>query len=85
MINTIYSNTFENFISLKGVLLPKTIKKIESKAFNNCSNLLYIEIPDNCKSIKWDSFCNDEIKDKMKRTKNFNNKKTINKRIFNEL
>ena len=30
-IDTIYSNTFENFISLKGVLLPKTIKKIESK------------------------------------------------------
>ena len=67
----IYTNTFYNFINLKLVILPKNIKKIESKAFNNCKNLRYVKLPENCSDIRWDSFfkcdkckidCNDEIK-----------------------
>ena len=69
--DTIYTNTFYNFINLELVILPKNIKKIESKAFNNCKNLRYVQLPENCSNIRWDSFfkcdkckidCNDEIK-----------------------
>ena len=38
----IYSNTFENFINLQFVILPKNIRRIESKGFNNCKYLIYI-------------------------------------------
>ena len=87
-IDTIYSNTFENFINLKYVILPKNIKKIESKGFNNCRNLENIELPDNCTDIRWDSFfkcdkikivCKDEIKEKLKRTVSLSNKKFLTK------
>jgi hypothetical protein len=72
---TIYSNTFHNFINLEIVVLPENLKKIESKAFNNCNNLKSIKIPDSCTNVVCDSFyqcdkleidCKDEIKEKLK-------------------
>jgi len=85
---TIYSNTFENFINLKLVMLPKNLKKIESKGFNNCKNLKYIKLPESCTDIRWDSFfkcdnleidCKDEIKEKLKRNVEFKNKYILTK------
>ena len=40
--DTIYSNTFENIINLHFVILPKNIRRIEFKGFNNCKYLIYI-------------------------------------------
>ena len=85
--DTIYSNTFENFINLKIVLLSKNIKKIESKGFINCKNLEYIKLPENCTDIKWDSFfnciklkidCKKEIKQKLEQFAKLNNKSILN-------
>ena len=86
--DTIYSNTFENFINLKLVKLPKNLKKIESKGFNNCRNLAYINLPESCTDVRWDSFfkcgnleidCKDEIKEKLKRNVEIKNKYILTK------
>ena len=86
--HTIYTNTFYNFINLELVILPKNIKKIESKAFNNCKNLRYVQLPENCSDIRWDSFfkcnkckidCNDEIKQKLEQFAKINNKPYLTK------
>ena len=67
---------------MQRVYLTGNIKKIESKGFNNCNNLLYIKLPENCSDIKWDSFykcdklkidCKDEIKKKLERFAKFDN------------
>ena len=72
----INSYTFQDFSELEFVILHNNLKKIESKAFINCKKLKYLEIPDSCIDIRWDSFydcnnlqikCNDSIKEKLKR------------------
>ena len=84
--NTIYSNTFENFINLQVVMLPKNIRKIESKGFNNCKNLIYIKFSENRIDIRQDSFfkCDkliieDEIKKKLEKFVNLTNKSVCKK------
>ena len=84
--NTIYSNTFENFINLQVVMLPKNIRKIESKGFNNCKNLIYIKFSENRIDIRRDSFfkCDkliieDEIKKKLEKFVNLTNKSVCKK------
>ena len=41
--DTIYSNTLEKFINWQFVILSKNIRKIESKWFKNCKNLILIK------------------------------------------
>ena len=84
--DTIYSNTFENFINLRLVILPKNIRRIESKGFNNCKNLIYIKFSENRIDIRRDSFfkCDkliieDEIKKKLEKFVNLTNKSVCKK------
>ena len=90
--DTIYSNTFENFINLKVVILSKNIRKIESKGFNNCKNLLHVKLPENCINIIWDSFfkcdkleieCKSEIKTKLEQIGTINKKSITKKDLEN--
>ena len=58
---TLDNISFSGCLNLKGIILPETLTRIESRAFYGCSNLESIEIPDsvteigesafNCKSI----------------------------------
>ncbi len=42
---------FENFVNLKSVVLPDTLKKIDTYAFKNCKNLESVKMPENLEVI----------------------------------
>ncbi len=54
-LTTIKKGTFE-YSGLKSIIIPRSVKKIETNAFYECQNLKYVYIPKTCEIIEIDAF-----------------------------
>lgn len=57
-INVLNFRIFNDFFSLKKIILPNSLKLIDSKAFGNCHNIVEIVIPDGVTDIRSGAFYN---------------------------
>ncbi len=56
--NVLPSSAFDTSYTLQEIFLPNSLKKIESKAFRNCTGLWHVQIPSNLSSIDSYAFSN---------------------------